>query len=274
MPPSGHPRRSRQPSRLSSDSASPAGAAAASGQFPQGQGVPGGYSYHVEMIMPRNKPGETGVKDPVAITLPILCQYFHEPLSVASAQIGISSTALKRVCRKLGVRRWPFTPDRSGKKKTGKGESSGDDDSETIDASPELTLPDDAPKNAPPSEPSEPVDQKRARTAQRPHPASFPQVPPMAAQHQAHPGHQLQMHQAAALGVRAPILWGNWGAMAMGGVFPPQAHPHQHPAIIPSSTPMGSQMDYAARQHRINHPHEQQPLPPAPAKAAAWGGGT
>mmetsp|Transcript_9175 Transcript_9175/g.22754 ORF Transcript_9175/g.22754 Transcript_9175/m.22754 type:complete len:118 (-) Transcript_9175:296-649(-) len=43
--------------------------------------------YPVELIMPRNKPGEVGPREPVVITLPVLCQLFHEPLSIASAKI-------------------------------------------------------------------------------------------------------------------------------------------------------------------------------------------
>eukprot|EP00285_Hemiselmis_virescens_P010383 CAMPEP_0173380806 /NCGR_PEP_ID=MMETSP1356-20130122/3412_1 /TAXON_ID=77927 ORGANISM="Hemiselmis virescens, Strain PCC157" /NCGR_SAMPLE_ID=MMETSP1356 /ASSEMBLY_ACC=CAM_ASM_000847 /LENGTH=159 /DNA_ID=CAMNT_0014334513 /DNA_START=163 /DNA_END=638 /DNA_ORIENTATION=- len=93
--------------------------------------------FPVELIMPRNKAGEVGAKVPVAITLPLLCQHFHESLAVASSKMGISTTALKRVCRKLGVRRWPFTPDRSGgarKRTEGDNDASEEDTSATLGA--------------------------------------------------------------------------------------------------------------------------------------------
>lgn len=34
--------------------------------------------------------------------------YYHLPLSVACRKLGISMTVVKKHCRKIGVRRWPY----------------------------------------------------------------------------------------------------------------------------------------------------------------------
>eukprot|EP00961_Rhodomonas_salina_P239919 3241196-Rhodomonas_salina.1 len=42
---------------------------------------------------------------------------FHLPLDEAAEAIGICSTALKNVCRKLGVSRWPYRRVRRSERK-------------------------------------------------------------------------------------------------------------------------------------------------------------
>ena len=37
----------------------------------------------------------------------LLVQYYHLPLREATKQLGVSATSLKKVCRMLGVKRWP-----------------------------------------------------------------------------------------------------------------------------------------------------------------------
>ena len=47
------------------------------------------------------------VSSPVSITIETLQRYTDLPLSKAATQLGISSTAMKKACRKLGITRWP-----------------------------------------------------------------------------------------------------------------------------------------------------------------------
>ena len=66
----------------------------------------------VSTVVPRRKAGQA-VSDvaasPVNITIETLQRYADVPLSKAATQLGISSTAMKKACRKLGVTRWPYT---------------------------------------------------------------------------------------------------------------------------------------------------------------------
>ena len=34
--------------------------------------------------------------------------YFHLPIEAAARELGVCSSALKRRCRRLGIKRWPF----------------------------------------------------------------------------------------------------------------------------------------------------------------------
>jgi hypothetical protein len=45
---------------------------------------------------------------PVAVSLETIAELQHLPAHLAAARIGISLAALKRACRKLGVRRWAY----------------------------------------------------------------------------------------------------------------------------------------------------------------------
>jgi hypothetical protein len=45
---------------------------------------------------------------PLAITLDTLQQFRHATLPVAAKKLGVSPTALKGACRKLGITRWPY----------------------------------------------------------------------------------------------------------------------------------------------------------------------
>lgn len=44
---------------------------------------------------------------PQTLTLAELSPYFHLPINDAATQLGICSTALKKICRSIGVKRWP-----------------------------------------------------------------------------------------------------------------------------------------------------------------------
>ena len=65
----------------------------------------------VSTVIPRRKAGQAGgdVASPVSITIETLERYSSVPLSKAAILLGISSTAMKKACRKLGLTRWPYT---------------------------------------------------------------------------------------------------------------------------------------------------------------------
>ena len=65
----------------------------------------------VSTVIPRRKAGQAGgdVASPVSITIETLERYSSVPLSKAAILLGISSTAMKKACRKLGVTRWPYS---------------------------------------------------------------------------------------------------------------------------------------------------------------------
>ena len=64
----------------------------------------------VSTVIPRRKAGQvsSNTASPVSITLETLGLYANVPLSKAATLLGISSTAMKKACRKLGVTRWPY----------------------------------------------------------------------------------------------------------------------------------------------------------------------
>ena len=38
----------------------------------------------------------------------LISTYFHLPLTDAAKKLGVCCTALKKICRNLGISRWPF----------------------------------------------------------------------------------------------------------------------------------------------------------------------
>ena len=80
--------------------------------FPAGQRL-------APAIFPRRKPGvEPGVQKapPVVVTPELLLSLHNMPLNQAAEAIGVSATAFKKACRKLGISRWAY------KRGTAKGE--------------------------------------------------------------------------------------------------------------------------------------------------------
>jgi hypothetical protein len=62
-------------------------------------------------IFPRRKGGQSKVRTesaPVIITAELLQTCFDMPLVRAAKKLGICATALKKVCRKLGIHKWPY----------------------------------------------------------------------------------------------------------------------------------------------------------------------
>lgn len=45
---------------------------------------------------------------PIQVTAQVLQQHFAMPLNDAARHLGICATAIKKVCRKMGIRQWPF----------------------------------------------------------------------------------------------------------------------------------------------------------------------
>lgn len=45
---------------------------------------------------------------PIQVTAQVLQQHFTMPLNDAARHLGICATAIKKVCRKMGIRQWPF----------------------------------------------------------------------------------------------------------------------------------------------------------------------
>jgi hypothetical protein len=70
----------------------------------------------VSTVFPRRKPNALRASNlalaPVSITLDILEQLASLSLPIAASKLGISATAMKNACRKLGISRWPYLPSR------------------------------------------------------------------------------------------------------------------------------------------------------------------
>eukprot|EP00293_Proteomonas_sulcata_P009792 CAMPEP_0184302898 /NCGR_PEP_ID=MMETSP1049-20130417/12754_1 /TAXON_ID=77928 /ORGANISM="Proteomonas sulcata, Strain CCMP704" /LENGTH=110 /DNA_ID=CAMNT_0026614297 /DNA_START=177 /DNA_END=506 /DNA_ORIENTATION=- len=63
------------------------------------------------VIFPRRKAGQnkkSGGKSGVVVTYEVLEQCFDMPLHKACKTLGVCATAFKKVCRKLGVMKWPY----------------------------------------------------------------------------------------------------------------------------------------------------------------------
>lgn len=64
-----------------------------------------------EVIKPRRKKDQKtkrGDTKGVVVTIEVLETVFHMPLHKACKALGVCATAMKRVCRKLGVKKWPY----------------------------------------------------------------------------------------------------------------------------------------------------------------------
>lgn len=63
------------------------------------------------VIFPRRKAGQNkrpSTQAPVVVTFEVLQEVFDMPLWKACKNLGICATAMKKVCRKLGVMEWPY----------------------------------------------------------------------------------------------------------------------------------------------------------------------
>mmetsp|Transcript_6191 Transcript_6191/g.14965 ORF Transcript_6191/g.14965 Transcript_6191/m.14965 type:complete len:334 (-) Transcript_6191:355-1356(-) len=58
-------------------------------------------------VTPRRRSGQDR-RAPVVLTRELIESYFSMPLSAASKDLGLCATAIKKVCRKMGIAKWPF----------------------------------------------------------------------------------------------------------------------------------------------------------------------
>jgi len=63
-----------------------------------------------KIVVPRRRSGcyHSPQPSPVSITTEILELLFDFPLPVAAHKLGLSVTTVKRICRKLGISKWPY----------------------------------------------------------------------------------------------------------------------------------------------------------------------
>uniref|UniRef100_A0A6U4N0Q2 RWP-RK domain-containing protein n=1 Tax=Hemiselmis andersenii TaxID=464988 RepID=A0A6U4N0Q2_HEMAN len=65
----------------------------------------------VVTLFPRRKQGQKhpgGGRGPVVLNLETLEQFYCYPLHLAAKKLGICQTAIKKVCRRLGIKKWPY----------------------------------------------------------------------------------------------------------------------------------------------------------------------
>mmetsp|Transcript_13756 Transcript_13756/g.27196 ORF Transcript_13756/g.27196 Transcript_13756/m.27196 type:complete len:219 (-) Transcript_13756:226-882(-) len=65
----------------------------------------------VVTLFPRRKAGQSrpgGGRGPVVLNLETLEQFYCYPLHLAAKKLGICQTAIKKVCRRLGIKKWPY----------------------------------------------------------------------------------------------------------------------------------------------------------------------
>eukprot|EP00960_Hanusia_phi_P065763 766204-Hanusia_phi.AAC.3 len=58
---------------------------------------------------PRDEASSLLSPPPVPLSLPALQALFHLPQEIAARRLGMSVSSLKLACRKLGIRRWPYS---------------------------------------------------------------------------------------------------------------------------------------------------------------------
>jgi hypothetical protein len=70
-----------------------------------------GLLYAKSEVRPRRKATDSDGRRPesVMITHDIISRLMDYPLSEAASRLGISATAFKKACRKLGLKRWTYT---------------------------------------------------------------------------------------------------------------------------------------------------------------------
>ena len=84
------------------------------GQRPCSSGHAAGKRKATARVYPRRKAGELvrSTNKAIVVTREMLEPYFGTPLRNAAVHMGLCPTALKSVCRKLGIHRWPYQQSR------------------------------------------------------------------------------------------------------------------------------------------------------------------
>jgi len=97
------------------------GRAASGGTHPRAAGKEGRHDFSgsevVDVVLPRRKAGclDLPQRNPIVVTPEVLESLFEFPLAVASKRLGLSATTIKKLCRKIGIAKWPYkSPTRSG----------------------------------------------------------------------------------------------------------------------------------------------------------------
>ena len=67
---------------------------------------------------------DEGYLTPVAVTPELLRDCFGKPLHEAARSLGICATAVKKICRKMGIKEWPFQRIKNIQKRLAKFQSS------------------------------------------------------------------------------------------------------------------------------------------------------
>ena len=82
----------------------------------------------VQVIPRKKRGGDDKLNDEVTLTMEFVSTFFHMRQSEVAKHLGISLTALKSGCRRIGLPRWPYSRKRcgKGKKRSSKPEASDD----------------------------------------------------------------------------------------------------------------------------------------------------
>ena len=59
-------------------------------------------------VFPRGRTQRNPNASRVHVNWPMITRYFHLPLLHAAHCMGISDSTLKKICRKFGLKRWPY----------------------------------------------------------------------------------------------------------------------------------------------------------------------
>uniref|UniRef100_A0A7S0LX11 RWP-RK domain-containing protein n=1 Tax=Cryptomonas curvata TaxID=233186 RepID=A0A7S0LX11_9CRYP len=108
-------------------------------------------------LFPRRKAGQApqeGGKGPVVLSVELLEKFYGMPLHTAAKKLGICQTAIKKVCRRLGIKKWPYKDTRVPVKRD---ESCSPSAPPSLDRRPNVpqTQPLDYRPNVPNAQPSE-----------------------------------------------------------------------------------------------------------------------
>ncbi|EKX36737.1 hypothetical protein GUITHDRAFT_145487 [Guillardia theta CCMP2712] len=79
-------------------------------------------------VHPRRKSGSYRDSPVVTVTLERLSKLYGHSVEEAARQLGLSATALRRVCRKLGINKWPYERKQVTPSQLGEDEFELDDD--------------------------------------------------------------------------------------------------------------------------------------------------
>ncbi|EKX36409.1 hypothetical protein GUITHDRAFT_117409 [Guillardia theta CCMP2712] len=62
-----------------------------------------------DYVIIHSRRGDRGMSNRVIITLDLVKKHFHLSIEDASSALGIGKSTMKHVCRRLGLKKWPYT---------------------------------------------------------------------------------------------------------------------------------------------------------------------